>query len=277
MSFDLLQNSNAALLAARYGEPDAKPLLFPELLASMLSHRSIRNYTSEPLPEGTLEVLVAAAQSASSSSNLQCWSVIAVTDTQRKARLAELAGDQAHIREAPLFLVWIADLARLALAAEQQGIPAAGLDYTEMFLVAAIDASLAAQNAVIAAEALGLGVVYIGAMRNKPEQAAELLGLPARTFAVFGTCIGYADNTPTAVKPRLGQQAVLHHERYDLTGQIETISRYNTAMQRFYAEQQMAVKGSWARHSARRVSGPESLSGRDRLVEALHNRGFELK
>ena len=100
MSFDLLQNSNAALLAARYGETDAKPLLFPELLASMLSHRSIRNYTSEPLPEGTLEVLVAAAQSASSSSNLQCWSVIAVTDTQRKARLAELAGDQAHIREA---------------------------------------------------------------------------------------------------------------------------------------------------------------------------------
>lgn len=277
MAFDMLQNNDAALLAERYGEPGATPLPFPELLRTMLKHRSIRNYTSEPLPEGTLELLVAAAQSASSSSNLQCWSVIAVTDAQHKARLAELAGDQAHIREAPLFLVWIADLARLALAAEQEGIPAAGLDYTEMFLVAAIDASLAAQNAVIAAEALGLGVVYIGAMRNKPEQVAELLGLPARTFAVFGTCIGYADNTPSAVKPRLGQQAVLHHERYELAGQIETISRYNTAMQRFYAEQQMRVNGSWARHSARRVSGPESLSGRDRLLEALHQRGFELK
>lgn len=272
-----MMNDNSGLLSARYGEPSTNPLPLPEAVRGMLSHRSVRNYTDRPLPEGTLELLVAAAQSASSSSNLQCWSVIAVTDAQHKAGLAELAGGQAHIREAPLFLVWIADLARLALAAEQQGIPAAGLDYTEMFLVAAIDASLAAQNAVIAAEALGLGVVYIGAMRNKPEQVAELLGLPARTIAVFGTCIGYADSTPTAVKPRLGQEAVLHYERYDLTGQNETISRYNTAMARFYAEQQMNVKGSWATHSARRVSGPESLSGRDRLVDALHQRGFELK
>ena len=62
---------------------------------------------------GTLEMLVAAAQSASTSSNLQAWSLVAVEDSARKARLAELVGNQAHVRAAPLFLVWLADLARL--------------------------------------------------------------------------------------------------------------------------------------------------------------------
>lgn len=277
MPFNPLQQPDADLLAARYAEPAHNPLPMPEAVRVMLNHRSVRNYRSDPLPEGTLEMLVAAAQSASSSSNLQCWSVIAVTEAERKARLAELAGDQQHIREAPLFLVWLADLARLAVAAEQQVIEAAGLDYTEMFLVAAIDASLASQNAVIAAESLGLSVVYIGAMRNKPEQVAELLGLPRRSFALFGMCVGYADETVTAVKPRLSQAAVLHHERYDLEKQSELIERYNTAMGRFYSQQNMNVQGSWARHSARRVSGPGSLSGRDRLLEALRKQGFELK
>ncbi|MEF2985466.1 nitroreductase family protein, partial [Pseudomonas aeruginosa] len=95
-----------------------------------------------------------------SSSNLQTWSVVAVQDPDRKARLAELAGNQGHIREAPLFLVWVADLARTRAVATAAGSPAEGLDYLESLLVAVIDAALAAQNAVVALESLGLGAVY---------------------------------------------------------------------------------------------------------------------
>src|SRR5579883_2014577 len=179
-----------AQLYQRYGAAlDGLEPLWNECLHTLLCHRSIRAYLAHPLPVGTLETLVAAAQSAATSSNLQTWSVVAVEDHDRKARLAQLAGGQAHIRQCPLFLVWLADLARLTRMATLRGRAHDGLDYLEMFVTAVIDAALAAQNATIAAESLGLGTVYIGAMRNQPEAVAAELGLPPHTFAVFGLCV----------------------------------------------------------------------------------------
>lgn len=266
------------LLRARYGAAmllDDGP--WNETLATLIGHRSVRAYQDAPLPPRTLELMVAAAQSASTSSNLQTWSVVAAEEPAQKARLAELGGQQAFIAQAPLFLVWLADLSRLARVADARALPHAGLDYFEMFLMGAIDASLAAQNAAVAAEALGLGVVYVGGMRNQPEAVAETLGLPPLSFAVFGMAVGVPDPArPAAVKPRLPQAAVLHRERYN-PEQAAAVDEYVDAMDRFYQEQQMRTKGDWAEHSARRVAGPESLSGRDRLREALRNLGFELK
>jgi hypothetical protein len=156
--------------------------------------------------------------------------------------------------------------------------PSAGLDYTEMFLTAVIDAALAAQNAAAAAESLGLGMVYIGGMRNHPEEVAALLELPPEVFAVFGMCVGTPDPAhPAEVKPRPPQSVVLHHERYRQDVQDAGVEAYNQAMARFYEKQNMNVHGTWAVHSAKRIAGLESLSGRDRLVEALHALGFQLK
>jgi len=169
----------------------------------LLSHRSVRAYTTEPVLAGILETLIAAAQSASSSSNLQAWSVVAVKDPDRKSRLAALAGNQRHIVEAPLFLVWLIDLNRLARLARARNEPSEGLEYLESFVMGAVDASLAAQNAVVALESLGLGAVYIGAVRNKPAQIAAELGLPPHVFALFGLCVGHRDPAkPAHVKPR---------------------------------------------------------------------------
>ncbi len=66
----------------------------------------------------------------------------------------------------------------------------------------------------------------------------------------------------------------MHHGRYDLARQTDAIARYNTAMDGFYAREKMDVKGHWTRHSARRVSGPDSLSGRHVLMSALRKLGF---
>ena len=267
------------LLRQRYGANDTPgEVAWNETLELLLSHRSVRAYTNERLPEGTLAALVAAAQSAATSSNLQTWSVVAVEDAERKDRLAILAGDQEHIRTAPLFLVWLADLSRLARVAEQVGLPALGLDYTELLLVAVIDAALAAQNAVVMAVSLGLGTVYIGAMRNRPLDVAAELALPPRVLPVFGLCVGWPEaSAPTAVKPRLPQEAVLHREHYHQEAEPSVVERYNAAMAVFYQEQRINVKGSWAIHSAKRVAGPESLSGRDKLREALQQLGFLLQ
>lgn len=268
---------SAARIAERYGVGHEGAFAAHEVIAHLLAHRSVRAYLPTPLPDGTIAALVAAAQSASSSSNLQTWSVIAVADPDRKGALAALAGSQAHIFEAPLFLVWLADFSRLEAAARAHGIAPEALDYLEMMLVGCIDAALAAQNAAVAAEALGMGIVYIGGMRNQPLEVARILELPPRTFAVFGMCVGYPDpERPAAVKPRLNQGAVLHRETYGGTEPDAHIADYDGIMDGFYASQGLA-NDPWSLHSAKRVRGPQSLSGRDKLRAALEAMGFVLK
>lgn len=275
-----------ALIGQRYGEAPAEPPLpgvaqsRQAALTPLLSHRSVRRYLPKALSPGTLELLVAAAQSASSSSNLQLWSVLSVEDPQRRRALSEVAGGQGHILECPLFLVWIADLHRPAALAEERGIEHVGLDYLEMFLMASIDTALAAQNAVVAAEALGLGVVYIGALRNDPERVARVLQLPAHSFAVFGLCVGWAHaEAEGAVKPRLPQSVVLHRDTYnELAAQRSTVAAYDELMTRFYRQQRMQVpEGGWSVHSAKRVASVAALRGRDRLRQALQALGFALR
>jgi nitroreductase len=244
------------LLNHRYGHNNFNPdIPWSDTLATLLSHRSIRAYLPDALPPGTLEVLIAAAQSASTSSNLQTWSVVAVEDANRKEELARLT----HI-------------------AENRGLPHEGLDYLEMFLMAAIDAALAAQNAVVAAESIGLGTVYIGALRNKPEEVAQILNLPPHVVAVFGLCVGYADPiVNVAIKPRLSQSVILHRETYQLAQQEQGISEYNQIMEKFYNSQHINIPGDWSEHSSKRVASAESLSGRHRLKEILNSLGFKLQ
>jgi nitroreductase len=266
------------LLRSRYGEITFNPEIdWNESLTTLLSHRSIRAYLPDSLPSGTLETLVAAAQSASTSSNLQTWSVVAVEDPQRKEELSKLAGNQAHIRQAPLFLVWLADLARLAYVAESRGSSHEALEYLELFVTATVDASLAAQNATLAAESLGLGTVYIGAIRNKPEEVAAILNLPPAVFPVFGLTVGYPNpEVNAAIKPRLPQSAVLHRETYQLAPQEEAIAHYNDVIKDFYTEQQINIGVDWSEHSSQRIANVESLRGRDKLRQVLNNLGFKL-
>jgi len=176
---DGMQLPAAAALTARYGA-GAEPKLGPwnDTMALLLSHRSVRGYRPDALPAGTLESLIAAAQSAATSSNLQTWSVVAVNDPEKRKALAEIAGGQRHIEQCPIFLVFIADVSRNERLGQQEGVSLAGMPFLETFLVAAIDAGLAAQNAVVAAESMGLATLYIGALRNDVPRVAAMLGLP---------------------------------------------------------------------------------------------------
>ncbi|MDO9348379.1 MAG: nitroreductase family protein, partial [Anaerolineales bacterium] len=81
-------------------------------------HASVRRYKPDPLPVPVIETVIAAGQRASTSSNLQAYSVVAVTEAARRERLAELCGNQQHIADAPLFLAFCADLSRLECACQ---------------------------------------------------------------------------------------------------------------------------------------------------------------
>lgn len=266
-------------LALRYG-PDAVPATGPwnEHIALLLSHRSVRGYRPDALPAGTLETLMAAAQSAATSSNLQTWSVIAVTDPDRKAALAKLANNQKHIEQCPLFLVWLADISRNQRLAEQESVTLETMPYQETFLVACIDAALAAQNATVAAEALGLSTVYIGALRNQPLEVAKVVNLPSGTFGVFGMCVGYATEAAYGeVKPRLPQEVVVHREVYvPPVDEAQRRSAYDALIGGFSVRNEMATD-TWTKRVIGRMGKIAAMSGRDKLVATLHAMGFELK
>jgi nitroreductase len=267
------------LVRQRYRRDDAPaPVAWNDTLEVILGHRSVRAFTAEPLAEGTLETLVAAAQSAASSSNLQVWSVVAVEDSARKARLAALAGNQKHIVEAPLFLVWLVDFDRLTQLNQGDEARCGALDYTETFLLGAVDATLAAQNTVIALESLGLGAVYIGGIRNQPAAVAEELALPSRVFALFGLAVGHPDpERPAAVKPRLPQASVLHREQYGWTDAHHAAAHsYNAPIRAFQREQGMTER-DWTLQTRERTRGPQSMAGRHVLRDVLRTLGFELR
>lgn len=224
-----------------------------------------------------MDLLISAAQSAPTSSNLQTWSVVAVDNPERKARLSELAGGQAFIRQAPLLLVWLADLSRIQHLADERQVKLEGLEFLETLFLGIIDAALAAQNAVVALESLGLGTVYVGAIRNKPEQVAVELALPSKVFPVFGLCVGYPNPAVrTGVKPRLGQESVLHREQYSSQSHSSAIVRYDATLTDFQREQGLAEIG-WTGRTIPRLKSAQSLAGRDRMREALTNLGFELR
>jgi nitroreductase len=267
----------AAAFAARYGcAAEAKPGPWNDTIALLLSHRSVRGFRPDPLPEGTLETLIAAAQSAATSSNLQTWSAVAVNDPATRRELAAIAGGQKHIEQCPLFLVFLADISRNARLAAEAGTELAGLPFLESFLVAAIDAALAAQNAVVAAESLGLGTVYIGALRNDVARVARLLGLPPGAAPVFGLCVGHAlPGREGEVKPRLPQAAVLHHETYDADDAAHRAA-YDPRMAEFSRRNEMA-DDTWTKRVIARLGTLRALNGRDRLKEALIGLGFPLR
>ena len=268
--------SPANALADRYGTDQPTPPAWNPVIDCLMAHRSVRAYLPDALAPGTTALLVAAAQSAATSSNMQLWSVVAVEDPARRERLAVLAGNQRHIAEAPLFLVWLADLSRAERIGAAEGHPMAGLPFTETFIVGVVDASLAAQNATVAAESLGLGTVYIGSMRNHPEQVAAELGLPPGVMAVFGLCVGHPDAAhPAKVKPRLPQSVVLHHERYDASVDATGVAAYDSVFTGFQRAEGLPANG-WISRVIDRLGSVKGLGGRDRMRDALKALGIPL-
>ena len=197
-------------------------------------HRSIRKFTDEPVSDEMVADIVRTGLSAATSSNLQGTTVIRVRNPETRAAIATLAGGQSYVETAGAFMVWCADLHRSAMACDlaggefQPGV-------TEHFVIATVDCALAAQNAVVAAESLGLGICYIGGIRNDPAQVTELLDLPEQVFPLFGLCLGWPDQDP-ALKPRLPLSVTLKEERYDDSTDPAGIAEYDETMRSYYHE-----------------------------------------
>lgn len=196
------------------------------------SHRSIRKFSSRTISAELFDSLISAAQAAATSSFLQGSTIIRVCDKNKRTRLAELAGNQPYVESAAEFLVFCADLKRAGNYCRQYGKAFEG-DYTEHFIIATIDVALMAQNLVVAAESEGLGICYIGGIRNNPQDVSELLELPRGVYPVFGLCLGYPDQDPE-IKPRLPQAVIVKQDVYNETGDQDAIAAYDEIIREYY-------------------------------------------
>lgn len=242
-----------------------------QIIEQLMKHRSIRKFTAEPVSEQMVESIISAGQMASTSSNVQAYSIISISDAQKRAKLMELAGNQAYIAESPVFLVWCADLYRLSEAAALHSRKADQYaDSVENLIVATVDTALAAQNAAVAAESLGLGVVFIGGIRNHIDAVAKELQLPELVYPLFGMCIGYPDQEPM-LRPRLPLSSVLQHNSYDKQQATSGISPYDQASSAYLlARSNGKTSVPWSVQMSKRLNEPVRLH----MKSFLQERGF---
>ena len=234
------------------------------------SHRSIRKFTEEKIPHELLLELVRAGQSAATSSHIQAYSVIHVTRPENREQIAELAGGQGYIASCSDFLVFCADMKRPTDAAERTGANVVR-GMTEQLLVASVDTALMAQNVAVAAESEGLGICYIGGIRNNPQAVSDLLQLPDHVYPVFGMCLGYPAQDPE-VKPRLPVEAILKEDVY--SEEPDQVEAFDDTMQGYYQARTGGNKDSnWSRNLTPLFDTKLRPHMRDFLVQ----RGFEMK
>lgn len=263
-----------AHIGERFGDFGLFELPQSETIRLQLRHRSVRDFLPDPIADRLLDVIVRAAQSASHSSNLQAWSVVVIRDADRRRRISEAIGGMEFMKQSPVLLIWVADLHRSARVLERQGQEMETVQYLEGALVPFVDVGIAAQNALLAAESLGLGGVFIGALRNNPLAIVEELALPRLVFPVLGMALGYPSPDEAAgIKPRLATSAVVHAEVYDSDSWREQVDDYEVRLAGYF--ERFGVRDySWFRRIAGRLGPRNGLNGRHRLRRWLGRQGF---
>ncbi|HBI81332.1 MAG TPA: NADPH-dependent oxidoreductase [Bacteroidales bacterium] len=195
-------------------------------MRGLLSHRSIRRYKSDPIDESLLQEILTAGIRASTTGNMQVYSIIVTRDEGVKRQLLPLHFDQQMVVQAPVVLTFCADFNRFnKWCLQRKANP--GYDNFLSFFTAAIDALLVAQNVCIAAEENGLGICYLGTTTYTADKIIEVLKLPKGVVPVTTVVMGYPDEQPD-LTDRLPLAGVIHHEVYQdySEGDIDQIYQY---------------------------------------------------
>jgi nitroreductase len=236
------------------------------------SHRSIRKFSDRAIEPELMEELFVAGQAAATSSFLQGTTIVRIAKEETRQKIAELAGNQPYVEKAAEFMIFCADLKRAGNYCEAYDKPFEG-DFTEHFIIATVDVALMAQSLVTAAESVGLGICYIGGIRNNPGPVSELLELPKGVYPVFGLCLGYPDQDPE-IKPRLPLPVIIKQEVYNEEGDKEVIADYDETIRDYYRTRTGGGHGvSWSEQVATLLSE----KSRPHMKAFLEEKGFKFK
>lgn len=236
------------------------------------SHSSVRIYDGQPISKEVIEDLIATAQMAATSHFVQAYSVIWVTDAEKKEKLGLLSSNPRQYETSGGAFLFCVDFKRLQLAGKLEGVDIVA-DSAENVLVGVADVALFAQNFVIAAESMGYGICYIGGVRNKPDEISELFNLPEYVFPLFGLTIGVPVKR-NEVKPRLPVAAVLHENEYNIKKYDTLLSDYNETLENYYTSRTSNRKiDNWTKQMADFLVEQR----RPHIKEFLAKQGFNWK
>ncbi|RFU66015.1 oxygen-insensitive NADPH nitroreductase [Peribacillus glennii] len=245
---------------------------YESALDLLKGHTSIRKYKQEDISMDMLKELLNSAQHAASSNFVQAYSVICVTDKEKKDLIGKLSKNEPQINSAPVLLLFCADMKRLEYTCLKNGVDIQH-DSVESFIVSVVDTALLAQNFVVAAESQNFGICYIGGVRNNPEEISNAVGLPDKTFPLFGMTVGIPDEQQL-VKPRLPVEAILHENHYDEEKYQSIIAEYDLTLTDYYKNRLSNNKETnWSKTMSAFLSEPR----RTHMKSFLASRGFHLK
>jgi nitroreductase len=197
-----------------------------DLYDLMMKRRSVRLFKDQEIPESMIEKLLDAAIHAPSGGNIQPLSLILVRSIEGKKKLAELAGGQPWVRNAPLSMIFCLDFYRIKKWAEMCQTEFQGEEAINHFFIAYADLMVAAQNVVILAESFGLGSVYVGSIQHEIDEIRNFFELPLYVLPLMVLSIGYPKSIPQNI-PKLGKDVIVHQERYRKSEENEIRRAYD--------------------------------------------------
>lgn len=243
-----------------------------EIIDQLENHRSVRQFTDQPLTKLEVAQLISAAQHASTSTFSQQYSIISVTDPKQKAILGEISGHH-WLEKSGHFLLMVVDQYRNLQIAKNEGIPADVLGTTDKFLAGVMDAAIATENIMVAAESLGLGGTIMGSILNDSKRVIDTFNLPELTFPLLGIALGHPAVTP-GLKPRM-PEAMMHFEGgYKLPADFSTqLNGYDAALNAYYQSRNSNARPeSFTHHIVQGLSRDPKL--RSELKGVIAGQGF---
>lgn len=242
---------------------------------NILNHRSIRKFKPEPLSQTHLDTIIDAARSSSTSSYLMAYTMIGVTDPKKKEALASIS-NQPYIKDNGHFILFCGDYHRHMLHAseEEKQTMAYNVQSTEYFMIATVDATIAAQNMAVAAESLGIGVCYIGSIKRDLDLVNELFHLPEHVVPLFGLALGYPDEQQE-IKPKLPKEAVYFENEYldDLSHQ-SALKQFDQTIENYYKTRSTNQRDdSWTKQMVTTLHNKRN----DRLTSFVKEKKFNLR
>ena len=243
------------------------------VIKNLFHRRSIRKFKPEPVSREAIYQIVAAAQRAPTGCGMQTYSFIIITDKQIRKAISKAIGQQKCMKHAPLWIMICADMARQLQLLKLLEVKTK-FGPLSMLIPALVDTALAAENMVIAANALGIGSVFIGSVWDSLKEVAEILKLPRNVLPTVLICLGYPDETPPP-RPRWPLEAVLHENEYKMPSE-ELMKEYYTDANQQLVEMQYFHKSvrNWAEHWRKKFPLSEMNEWENRLRKDLQELGF---
>jgi nitroreductase len=240
----------------------------PPIIGQILQRRTHRRYAARPVADELIDLLIAAALSASAKSDFQQASIIKLKNPDKRKAIAAQFPSMPWIGTAPAFLVFCGDARRLERIGAMRTQPQRNGDL-EAFFNAMVDAALAMQTFILAAEAFGLGCCPISVIRNQMTTLARELLLPDGVIPVAGLCVGYPAGAGY-ISMRLPPAVTVHTDVYDdsnLEAEIDAYDKRRAARHMTPREQQRNPKKfgyaefyGWSEDRARQAAEPEGAS-----------------